>query len=247
MVSDALAISSCSPRILRPSDLPSMNRGAGAVTIPLVTAARGATGFLNGITRFEPGAAIGHHSHNVAESVIVIQGHAIVDIGGVETPLSTFDTTFVPANIPHHFSNASDLEPMAIFWTYGSLDATRTMVGTGEHGRIDSEHGAASDGVHLVREIARIDVLEGHERAFETAVAEAAPLFQQAKGARALQLERSDEFPLRYRLIVTWESIADHVVDFRGSPQFQAWRALIERHVAGPPQVEHVRTVLTAF
>jgi quercetin dioxygenase-like cupin family protein/quinol monooxygenase YgiN len=246
-MSDAWAISSYPPHVFRLADLPSKDRGAGAKTTPLVTAARGGTTYLNGITQFLPGAAIGHHTHNVAESVIVIQGHAVVDIDGAETSLATFDTTFVPANIPHHFTNASDTEPMAIFWTYGSLDSTRTMSATGERGRIDDEHAGEVAGVQLVREIAQIEVLPGHEESFERAVAGAAPLFQQAKGARTFQLERSDEFPLRYRLIVGWETVEDHMIDFRGSEQFQAWRTLIGEHLARPPQVEHVRNVLTAF
>lgn len=44
-----------------------------------------------------------------------------------------------------------------------------------------------------------------------------------------------------------WESIEDHLVGFRGSEQFQTWRALIGEHLAGPPQIEHVRNMLTAF
>ncbi|WP_233563896.1 cupin domain-containing protein [Cryobacterium tepidiphilum] len=239
--------SSYAPQVFRPSELPSKDRGAGAKTTPLVTAARGATSYLNGITQFEPGAAIGHHTHNVAESVIVIRGNAVVDINGVETALSTFDTTFVPANIPHHFANASDAEPMAIFWTYGSLDSTRTMVSTGEHGRIDSEHAGAGDEVRVVREIAQLEIKPGHEDAFEAAVAEAIPLFQQATGARTFALERSEEFPQRYRLIVGWETVENHLIDFRGSEQFQAWRALVGEHFASPPAVEHVRNVLTGF
>lgn len=246
-MAERTAISSYPPVILRPAELPSKDRGAGAITTPLVTAARGATGYLNGITRFEPGAAIGHHTHNVAESVIVIQGHAIVDIDGAETALNTFDTTFVPANIPHHFTNASDTEPMAIFWTYGSLDSTRTMVATGEHGRIDGEHAGQSDEVRLVQEVSRIDVLPGHEAAFEEAVAQGAPLFQQSKGARTFHLERSDDVPQRYRLIVGWERAEDCVIDFRGSERYQAWQALIADHLAAAPEVEHTRNVLTAF
>lgn len=240
-------ISSYEPHVFRPSDLPCKDRGAGAKTTPLVTAARGGTSFLNGVTEFEPGAAIGHHVHNVAESVIVIRGNAMVDIDGVETPLSTFDTTFVPANIPHHFTNASATEPMAIFWTYGSLDSTRTMMATGEHGRIDGEQAGTAEPVRIVREIAQIEVKAGHEQAFEEAVAKAAPLFQQSRGARTFALERSEEFPQRYRLIIGWETIENHLVDFRGSQQFEAWRALVSEHFAAPPEVEHVRNVLTAF
>ncbi|SDM48334.1 Cupin domain protein [Cryobacterium flavum] len=130
------------PRILVPAALPARDRGNGASTVALVTKAIGADTFLNGLTTFEPGAAIGHHSHNCIESVVVVQGEAVVNIDGVETRLSTFDTTFVPADIPHHFRNASLVNPMRILWTYGSADATRTMVDTGVTGRIDGEdHG----------------------------------------------------------------------------------------------------------
>ena len=132
-------ISSVDAVILRPEELPRKDRGNGASTVPLVGAHLGATTFLNGITTFDPGAAIGHHSHNCVESVAVIEGTAYVDIDGTEHYLNTFDTTFVPANIVHRFRNASDIEPMKIFWTYASVDATRTMAGSTERTRIDDE------------------------------------------------------------------------------------------------------------
>lgn len=47
--------------LLRPSDLPRADRGGGASTVQLVTPATGSTSLLNGITSFEPGAAIGLH------------------------------------------------------------------------------------------------------------------------------------------------------------------------------------------
>lgn len=233
--------------VLRPDELPSKNRGGGAQTTPLVTAARGATTYLNGITSFAPGAQIAHHIHNVAESVMVIQGNAVVDIDGERTPLRTFDTTFVPANIAHHFENASESEEMRIFWTYGSLDATRTIVDTGEHGRVDGEGGSEPSTPQIVREIAVIHVKPGHHTAFEAAVAAAVPLFQTAGGARTLTLDRSEEHPNRYRLTVTWNSIEDHTVAFRESPAFARWRELISPHINGHPDVEHTRNILTAF
>lgn len=125
--------------VLRPGELSSLDRGNGARTIPLVSARVGAETFLNGMTIFEPGARIAHHMHNVAESVMVIKGKAIVNIDGNEFALDTFDTTFVPGNIPHHFQNASQTEEMRIFWTYGSIDATRTIIETGITARIDEE------------------------------------------------------------------------------------------------------------
>ncbi|WP_327686351.1 cupin domain-containing protein [Streptomyces sp. NBC_00467] len=236
------------PLVLRPDELPARDRGTGAHTVSLVTSPRGATGFLNGITTFEPGAAIGHHIHNVAESVIVLQGDAVVDIDGERTPLRVFDITFVPANIPHHFENASDSAPMKIFWTYASVEATRTLLESGEHTRIDTEErGSAASPTSLVHEVARITVRPGTDEEFEAAVLAAAPLFQQTKGARTLVLERSHEDPLEYRLVVGWESLDDHLRGFRGSPAFQEWRRLIADSVAALPEVTHFRNVLTAF
>ena len=126
-------------QVFRPQEMPSIDRGQGAKTTPLVTAKAGAKDFLNGMTVFEPGAQIAHHLHNVAESVMVIKGTAIVNVAGQEHLLNTFDTTFVPADIPHHFKNASATEEMRIFWTYGSIDATRTIIETGVTSRIDEE------------------------------------------------------------------------------------------------------------
>jgi quercetin dioxygenase-like cupin family protein/heme-degrading monooxygenase HmoA len=233
------------PQILRPDQLPAVDRGSGARTTPLATAARGATAFLNGITRFGPGAAIAHHRHNVTESVMVIAGEAIVDIDGTRTPLHTLDTTLVPANIPHHFENASADAPMAIFWTYASVDATRTIEATGEHGRIDAEQGSGQD--QPVHEVAIIRVKAGAGEAFEQAVATATPLFQAAPGARTLALQRSEEDPLEYRLVVGWDSVADHTERFRNSEAFPEWRRLIGDFTDGLPQVSHFRTVQTLF
>lgn len=125
--------------IFRPGQLAALDRGNGARTIPLVSAKVGSETFLNGMTIFQPGARIAHHMHNVPESVMVIKGRAIVNIDGEEHELDTFDTTFVPGNIPHHFQNASDTDEMRIFWTYGSIDATRTIIETGITVRIDDE------------------------------------------------------------------------------------------------------------
>ena len=118
------------PAILRPTELKTNDRGGGARTTPLVTRRCGSTSMINGITAFDPGAAIGLHMHNCEESVMVIEGEAIAEIDGVQHHLNTNDTTWIPANVPHRFINASD-KPMRIFWTYATVDATRTMIARG--------------------------------------------------------------------------------------------------------------------
>ena len=129
------------PAILRPATLPANDRGGGARTTPLVTRRCGSTSLINGITAFEPGAAIGLHLHNCEESVMVLAGRATVEIDGTLHEMGPGDTTWVPAEVPHRFINASGTEEMRILWTYARVDATRTSARTGETRSIDEEQG----------------------------------------------------------------------------------------------------------
>jgi quercetin dioxygenase-like cupin family protein len=126
--------------VLRPADIKPADRGGGARTIPLVTKRIGSTSLLNGITSFEPGAAIPLHSHNCEESVMVLEGSAVAEIDGVQYELGPHDTTWIPSDVPHRFRNASNTEPMRIFWTYANVDATRTLIETGETRPVAAEH-----------------------------------------------------------------------------------------------------------
>jgi len=126
--------------VLRPSQLKSHARGGGASTTPLVTPLVGSTSFINGITSFEPGAAIPFHSHNCEESVMLLEGEAMLDIYGESIPIQPLDTTWVPADVSHRFRNLSNTRPMKIFWTYARADASRTLTETGETNFVSAEH-----------------------------------------------------------------------------------------------------------
>jgi quercetin dioxygenase-like cupin family protein len=128
------------PKVLRIDRLETVDRGGGACTTPMVTSAIGSTSMLNGVTAFAPGASIPMHAHNCEESVLVLEGDCIAVMDGVEHRLEPLDATFIPAGIPHRFINASENLPARIFWTYASIDATRTMMATGETRPIASEH-----------------------------------------------------------------------------------------------------------
>ncbi len=99
----------------------------------------------------------------------------------------------------------------------------------------------------MVIEIAQINVKPGMEAEFEAGVAKATPLFRRAKGCSGMALQRSAEKPQRYRLFVTWATIENHTVDFRGSADFAEWRKLVGHCFASPPEVEHVQEVLKGF
>src|SRR5258708_35162512 len=90
----------------------------------------------------------------------------------------------------------------------------------------------------MVLEIAQIDVKPGMEAEFEAGVAKAAPVFRRAKGCTGLALQRSIERPARYRLVVQWETVENHTVDFRRSPDFAEWRKVVGHCFASPPEVE---------
>ena len=99
----------------------------------------------------------------------------------------------------------------------------------------------------MVLEIAQIDVKPGMENEFEAGVKAAAPIFKRAKGCHGMELQRSIEKPLRYRLFVQWQTLENHTVDFRGSPDFQEWRKLVGHCFAAPPEVEHTEQAVNGF
>ena len=99
----------------------------------------------------------------------------------------------------------------------------------------------------MITEIAQIDVKPGMEADFEAGVKNAAPLFRRAKGCAGMTLQRSQEKPQRYRLLVQWETVENHTKDFRESADFQEWRKLVGHCFASPPEVEHVTETFHAF
>ena len=99
----------------------------------------------------------------------------------------------------------------------------------------------------MILEIAQITVKSGVELEFENAVATAKPLFQRAKGCISIELTRSIELPSRYRLLVGWETLENHTVDFRSSGDFQSWRGLVSHCFDGAPEVAHATVAFKGF
>lgn len=99
----------------------------------------------------------------------------------------------------------------------------------------------------MILEIAQIEIKPGLEAEFEAGVAKAGPIFARAKGCKGMELQRSIEKPSRYRLFVTWETLENHTVDFRGSADFQEWRKLVAHCFVGAPEVEHTKQAVKGF
>ncbi|KQQ45358.1 antibiotic biosynthesis monooxygenase [Duganella sp. Leaf126] len=99
----------------------------------------------------------------------------------------------------------------------------------------------------MIYEVAELYIRPESHTAFQAGVAEAVPLFRGAKGCVSMRLDRDIETPDTYHLVIGWETLENHTVDFRGSEDFHAWRALVGDHFARPPKVEHFATVVDGF
>lgn len=91
-----------------------------------------------------------------------------------------------------------------------------------------------------------MSIRAGQEEEFEAAFGQAKAILAAAQGCRRLSLSRCVERPSGYLLLVEWDSLADHMEGFRGSPQFGQWRELLGPFFESAPVVEHYRQVADA-
>jgi heme-degrading monooxygenase HmoA len=92
----------------------------------------------------------------------------------------------------------------------------------------------------MILEVADIRVKHGSQNEFEKAVQQALEsIFPKAQGFKGYTFRKSIESADRYLLLLTWETLEDHTVAFRGSPLFTEWRGLVGGFFAAPPFVEH--------
>jgi len=98
----------------------------------------------------------------------------------------------------------------------------------------------------MILEHAVLDVMPGHERAFDEAFAGAKQIISSMGGFRSLRLGRCLEQPNRFVLLVEWETPEDHTEGFRGSEEYQEWRRLLHHFYDPFPAVEHYEVVQTA-
>jgi heme-degrading monooxygenase HmoA len=90
-----------------------------------------------------------------------------------------------------------------------------------------------------VIEHAEFTITPGEEAAFEAAFARGHALIAKAPGYLWGRLVRQVEQPGVYLLLIGWESLDAHMVDFRGSELFTQWRAEVGGFFAAAPVVVH--------
>ena len=96
----------------------------------------------------------------------------------------------------------------------------------------------------MILELADIRIAPGKNAEFEAAIQRGAEtVIAHAKGFRGYKVNRGVESPERYVLTIYWDTLENHTVDFRQSPAFAQWRAIVGPFFAAPPVVEHFELV----
>lgn len=92
----------------------------------------------------------------------------------------------------------------------------------------------------MILELADIRITPGKQAEFDTAIQRGiADVISKAKGYIGHKVQKGIETPERYVLMIYWETLENHMVDFRESPAFAEWRSIVGPHFASAPHVEH--------
>ena len=97
----------------------------------------------------------------------------------------------------------------------------------------------------MILEIADIRITAGKGSEFDAAIQRGIEtVASKAKGFHSYKVNRGIESPDRYILMIYWETLENHTVDFRQGPLFPQWRAIVGPYFAAPPLVEHFELVV---
>lgn len=92
----------------------------------------------------------------------------------------------------------------------------------------------------MILELADIRIQPGKQAEFDAAIQRGlAEVISKSKGFKGFKVNKGMESPERYILMIFWETLENHTVDFRQSPAFAEWRAIVGPYFATPPVVEH--------
>jgi heme-degrading monooxygenase HmoA len=96
----------------------------------------------------------------------------------------------------------------------------------------------------VILEVAILNVRPGEEANFEHALQSATPLIAASKGFHGIEVRPCVESTNRYLLLVRWNTVEDHEIDFRQSERYAQWRKLLHHFYDPFPTVEHYREPL---
>ena len=99
----------------------------------------------------------------------------------------------------------------------------------------------------MILELADIRITPGRNADFDAAIERGVEtVIAKAKGFLGYEVQRGIESPNRYVLMIRWQTLANHTIDFRESPAFAQWRAIVGPFFASAPQVEHFELIASS-
>ncbi len=92
----------------------------------------------------------------------------------------------------------------------------------------------------MILEVAEFRIKPGAQADFDAAIRRGVEtVIAKAKGYRGYKVQKGIDSPERYLLMIHWDTVENHTVDFRQSAAFQEWRAFVSPYFAAPPVAEH--------
>ena len=99
----------------------------------------------------------------------------------------------------------------------------------------------------MILELADFRIAADRSDEFDAAITLAVTtVASKSVGFRGYSVNKCIETPGRYVLMLYWDTVENHMVDFRESPLFVQWRAIVGPFFTAPPVVEHFNIVATS-
>lgn len=95
----------------------------------------------------------------------------------------------------------------------------------------------------MILEVAMLSIKPRKTKEFEAAFKLASAIIASMPGYISHELQRCLEVDHQYLLLVRWQSLSDHTIGFRQSPQYSEWRSLLHHFYDPYPTVEHYEIV----
>jgi heme-degrading monooxygenase HmoA len=95
----------------------------------------------------------------------------------------------------------------------------------------------------LILEVAPLRIRPGQSSEFEASFQKAQSIIAAIPGYVAHELRRCVERDDEYLLLVQWDSIEAHEINFRGSSEYGQWKALLHHYYDPFPTVLHYELV----
>jgi heme-degrading monooxygenase HmoA len=93
----------------------------------------------------------------------------------------------------------------------------------------------------MILEVAILNIKEGLNSDFEKNFEIASKIISSMNGYLNHELKKCIEDDNKYILLVSWQTLQDHEIGFRGSEQYQQWKKLLHHYYDPFPTVQHYK------